>query len=382
MALALIAVGVLSVWAALHPFTTYPLSLLMLRRRYARPLREPEASDLEPDMAILMCAYNEEHVIEAKMANLLALKAAYPKLEISVYVDAATDRTSELLRAYEDRISLHVASERQGKTPGMNRLMSLVTKPIVMFTDANVMIDQEAPARLMRYFADPDVGCVAAHLLYTNSAASITASSGSLYWRLEEFTKRLESDTGSCMGADGSLFAIRSDMHRAPPAAVCDDMYVSMMVMCDGRRVVQADDVIASEESVTAQGEEFQRKVRIACQAFNVHQLVWPHIRRMDALTIYKYLSHKWLRWWAIFFLAAGLLSIEVGLALAGHVMLAGVLGAFGALGLLGGYLSWTQSLAQTWDILTAFAGTGLGVLRSLRGHTYQTWTPAASIRK
>jgi hypothetical protein len=37
---------------------------------------------------------------------------------------------------------------------------------------------------------------------------------------------------------------------------------------------------------------------------------------------------------------------------------------------------------AQVTEILSAFAGTGLGVWRSLRGERYQTWTPAASIRK
>jgi hypothetical protein len=33
-------------------------------------------------------------------------------------------------------------------------------------------------------------------------------------------------------------------------------------------------------------------------------------------------------------------------------------------------------------DMLSAFVGTGWGVWRALRGDRYQTWTPAASIRR
>jgi cellulose synthase/poly-beta-1,6-N-acetylglucosamine synthase-like glycosyltransferase len=375
--------GAVCVCLALHPFTSYPLSLLLLKRVIRRPLPPPESEpDVSPDFAICMCAYNEERIIEDKIANLLALKAEYPKLEVFVYVDGASDRTAELLRPYGDRIHLHAASERHGKTHGMNLLVSLTSKPIVLFTDANVMIDLQAPRRMMRYFADPEVGCVCGHLSYTNSDASVTAGTGSLYWRLEEWTKRLESQTGSAMGADGSLFAIRRELHIAPPDHIIDDMFVSLNILCEGKRVVQADDVNAYEQSVVASGEEFSRKVRIACQAFNVHRLLWKRLAQLDALSLYKYLSHKWLRWLTIYFLVAGGLLIEAGLLVGGQTMLAATLSLLAALSLLAGYYAWSRPFAQLWDILTAFAGAGLGVLRSLRGERFQTWSLASSIRK
>jgi len=378
MATILITLGSLCVLGALHPFTTYPISLWVLRRWHFSPL--PKASTETPrvDVAICMCAYNEESVIDAKMANLLALKRAFPDLEILVYVDAASDRTAEKLRVYEDQIRLHVSAERHGKTHGMNLLVSMVTKPIILFTDANVMIDLQAPARLMRYFADPAIGCVSGHLQYTNADASVTAHSGSLYWQLDEWTKRLETDTGSAIGADGSLFAIRRELHRPPPDHIIDDMYVSMMVFCEGHRVVQSDDVIAYEESVTVSHEEFRRKVRIACCAFNVHRMVWPRMRSVNALLLYKYVSHKWMRWLTIYFLLTGVVLFELGLLLAGHGVAASALLGLASASLIIGALSSSGPLAQLWDILSAFAATGLGVLRAVRGERFQTWTPPA----
>jgi hypothetical protein len=40
------------------------------------------------------------------------------------------------------------------------------------------------------------------------------------------------------------------------------------------------------------------------------------------------------------------------------------------------------KPFSQVADILVAFTGAGLGVWRSIRGERFQTWTPAASIRK
>jgi cellulose synthase/poly-beta-1,6-N-acetylglucosamine synthase-like glycosyltransferase len=392
MALCLMLSGALLVWGALHPFSTYPVSLVLLRmlsistRVRTRSANEGRAAanvkaPTSRDVAICMCAYNEERVIESKLENLLALKRMYEGLEVYVYVDGASDRTAELARAYEHDITLVVGRERRGKTHGMNRLVALVEKPIIMFTDATVTVDARAPERLVRYFADPEVGCVCGQLNYTNAGASVTAYTGSAYWKLEESIKRLESDTGTAVGADGSLFAVRRELHRAPPDDIIDDMYVSMMVFCEGWRVVQADDVVAFEESVTAESEEFARKVRIACQAFNVHRLLWSRIRRLDALSLYKYVSHKWMRWLTIYFLSSGLFLFELGLVAADHMLTAAILGAIGIACLVLGHLSRTGPFAQGWDILSAFAGTGLGVWRSMQGERFQTWQPAASIR-
>lgn len=378
----LLTSGAIFFLLAIHPFVTYPLSLAVIRK-----LSPPKPLNLgvdktPPSFAVCMCAYNEERVIDAKLRNLLALREEMGGLEILVYVDAASDRTADILRGYEDRITLHVSPERHGKTHGMNLLVSRATASIVVFTDANVMLDIQALRRLARYFTDPTIGCVCGHLIYTNADSSVTAASGSLYWRLEEGIKKLEEATGSIMGADGSLFAIRRALHHPPPDHIIDDMYVSFQILCDGYRLVQADDVRAYEESVTSGREEFRRKVRIACQAFNVHRLLWPRLRRLDGLTLYKYVSHKLIRWLSIYFLALAGLAFEGALLAAGLEGIAAGLALGFGLALALGHFASVKPFAQVADILAALLGAGLGVWQSLRGSRYQTWTPAASIRK
>lgn len=367
--------------AAIHPFFSYPLSLLAVRYFRRRPLVRA-GSAAEETFAICLCAYNEERVIEAKMRNLLELRQRIPTLDILVYVDAATDRTAELLSRYADNIKLHVSPVRHGKTHGMNLLVAMTEASIVVFTDANVMIAPEALPNMRHYFADPEIGCVCGHLCYINPDESVTAGVGSLYWRFEEWLKKIETETGSTLVADGSLYAIRRSLHHRAPDDIIDDMFVSMNIACDGHRVVQAIDVNAYEESVAAAQEEFTRKIRIACQSFNVHRLLWPKIRQVNALTVYKYVSHKLLRWFSIYSLGLSALCFELCLATAGLARAAIMLAASVALVLFVGRTWRLKPLAQIWDILSSFLATGIGVWLSLRGQHFQTWTPAASIRR
>lgn len=369
---------------ALHPFITYPLSLMLLRR-----LRGPAAATAAaapaapPTFAVFVCAYNEEKVIAQTLQRLIALRAAVPQLEIMVHVDACSDRTPQIAAEYADQLScLLIAPERRGKTEGMNLLVAQSRADILVFTDASVDIDAGAFAHFERHFRDPAVGAVCGKQVFTHADGSVNAASNALYWRLEEKIKHMESEIASIMTLDGSLYALRNGLRSAPPPDIVDDFYIPFMIMRDGYRVLQSQDAVSSEPSVTSDGEEFRRKSRIACQGFNAHRVVWPVIRRMDGLTRYMYVSHKLIRWFTIYFLVASLLAGLGGLLAAQCYLVAGLVvlaaGATLALG-LGARI---KPFSTITNILMAFAGVGLGVWQSIKGHRYQVWEPPASARQ
>lgn len=375
----LLVMGCLFLFLAQHPFLTYPLSLALLRRLRPQPLRptgSPPAS-----FSICVCAYNEARVIREKAQNLLALRERVPGLEILVYDDGSSDGTGAILDGFAPAITKIQGPGRTGKTPGMNLLAGMARGEILVFSDANVMVEPEALERLGDYFADPAVGCVCGHLLYLNREQSVTAATGADYWQLEEWIKQLESDTGSVMGADGSLFALRRSLHEQVPEDLIDDIYVSMGALFQGYRVVRGPDVRAFENSATHVGDEFRRKVRIACQAFNIHRRLWPRLRRLGWLDLYKYLSHKFLRWLTIYTLGlAGLCFLAALVRLAGWPVGLG-LAALGGLTLALGHVLRLPVLGKLVDVLGAFLATGLGVIYSIQGREFRTWTPAASVR-
>lgn len=386
----LFALAGLTLALALHPFTTYPLSLALLRTLGARrrPGRRSASaaalSTTAPSFSLLVCAHNEEAVILDKLRNLSALldRAPGAAAEALIYVDGSSDRTAELARAWTDpRVRTVVSAARTGKTVGLNRLVALAGGDILVLSDANVTVEPEALGKLAARFADPLVGLVCGQLRYVNGEVNVTARNGAAYWRLEETIRALESDTGGAIGADGSLYAVRRELWPNVPDDLIDDFYVPMTVRFRGLEVIHAGEIVAFERTTESGRDEFRRKVRIACQAFNVHRRLWPAVRKLPLLDRYKYVSHKLLKWLIGFHLlfAGGFTALALGLIVdPALVVAASLLGSL----LVGLSTAWGHGpFATLGNAVLMFAAVSWGVVRSLQGERFVIWQPAGSVR-
>lgn len=359
----------------IFPYSLYPLTLHMFAAR--SPRRRDSGG---PQRAsLLFAAFNEERSLPAKLENLRAIRALHPDIEIIAYSDGSTDGTVPLLRAAHDVVTTIAGETRMGKATGMRRMVEQCRGDICIFTDANVIVEPEAIARLLAYFDDPDVGGVAGALHYLNDQASDTARVGGLYWRFEEWLKRMEARTGSAVSADGSIFACRRALYPQVPPWLLDDMIVSVSVILAGKMLVHAPDVIAHEKIVTVWSEEWRRKRRIACRAYLTHRYLWPGIRRHHSpLNLYKYISHKLLRWFGLPFLVLG-----VAFALAAAILAKAwiALGAAAVAAVAAGILALcgVRPFAVAGEALLMLTATFTGVLDAMRGRRYQIWNPANS---
>ncbi|EZP68325.1 Histidine kinase [Sphingomonas paucimobilis] len=367
------AILLLCVAGLLWPFLFYPLILRLLPSRPEAP-----GGGAPPSASLLFCAYNEAAAMPEKLANLAMLKERHPELEILAFDDGSSDDTAALIEARGDLVTLVRGPGRSGKAHGMKRLAAIARGDVLIFTDANVMLDPEAVGNLLARYGDPDVGGVLGSLHYVGEGESATASVGSLYWRIEERLKDEESRTGNVLGADGSIFSIRRALYPQFPDSVLDDLTVSMAVVFAGKRLVKARDVIARERLVTGRGDEYRRKVRIAARAWHTHAYLRPQLRRMAAIDRFKYASRKIVRWFGGLFLMAGavaalLLAMRISPWLAlGGVLLAVVL-------LILGWRAKGGPLAAIVDILIAYAATLQGVVKAMSGRTVTVWNPAKS---
>lgn len=378
-ALFFIASGMLALMF-IYPYAIYPFILRLLPKQAYIPAVGESTPDFR--VALVFCAYNEAEALPKKIDNIRALKRKSPNLHVLAYSDCSSDATNELLLSASDVLTPVIGQARVGKAAGMRTLVSMTDADIVVFTDANVIVDPDSIGRLCHYFKDPRIGTVAGTLIYQQDdgeRSSSTATVGGLYWRLEEHIKKLESGTGSTPGADGSLFARRRENYPDVPVHLLDDLTASMSVMFDGLRCVSAPDVIAYERSVSKSSEEFQRKRRIACRAFNTYRYLFPKIRSLSFVDRFKFFSHKILRWWGIAYLSAACLCLLAGGWAAGYPLLTLAIVAAGVsmvwvLGTIG-----FPMFSTLREILQAVIATGIGVLESIAGRTYQTWTPAKS---
>jgi len=370
----LIAVIVLCAVLLLWPFLFYPLILRLLP---ARPVRRDAAAP-GPSLSLLFCAYNEAASLPEKIANLRALTARHPGIEILAFDDGSDDGTDRLLAEARDLLTVVRGPGRSGKAHGMKRLAAMARGEVLVFTDANVLLDADAIDHLLPYYADPAIGGVLGSLRYGGTESSASAAVGGLYWRIEEHLKDLESRTGNVMGADGSIFSIRRALYPDFPDSVLDDLTVSMSVVFAGRRLVKAKDVIAREMMVARREDEYHRKVRIAARSWHTHRYLRPDLGRMGALDRFKYASRKIVRWFGALWIGLGAAAAFV-LAWRIAPFAAVVLGAAGLLLLLLGLQMRRGPLAALVDLLLAYVATLRGVLLAMRGRTITLWAPAKS---
>jgi len=368
------------VLVAQHPFVTYPLSLVLWNRVQPVPLI-PVAADTWPTLSVLCCCYNEEGVIADKIENGFEAASRYPgKVEFLYFSDGSNDRTAEIFLSYGERIKPVIAAERAGKSVGIRELSSRASGDILVFTDANTFIAADSLVELAKVFQDDKVGGASGRLLYTNPDASDTANVNSVYWKLEETIKTLESVTGSTMGADGAFFAIRKQLHRPCPPDIIDDMHTSLNVVLEKWRFISAPSVRTFEKTPTSSMDEFQRKIRIACRAFNCYRLLSPRINAAGGEIVYKFYSHKVARWLSLCFIVLGGAFGIAALVLSGRPLVAaavvGVLLVCALLGAMG-----IRPFSRLNEIVLSLVAVSLGVVESLRGKRYQTWKIARSGR-
>jgi len=150
------------------------------------------------------------------------------------------------------------------------------------------------------------VGCVCGAKIIRNQAMDVnsTGTGESGYWRYEAFLKKAESLSGSCVSADGSVYAVRRSAYPFPPddKIIMDDLAVTLMLIKKGHTCVFEPAARAFEESSTRISDEFRRKTRIFAGAFSLF------VNRPGVLfsrVFFKVFSHKILRWLTFVFQVA-----------------------------------------------------------------------------
>ena len=240
--------------------------LVKLKELFVKPVRRQLPPDKRlPDVTLFITAFNEEEVVDEKMRNCLGLDYPADKLHIVWTTDGSNDSTNQRLEDWP-QATVHFQPLRQGKTAAMTRGMMLVDTPLVVFTDANTMLNREAIREIVRAFEDPKVGCVAGEKRIAVQEKDGAAAGGEgIYWKYESTLKALDARLYSAVGAAGELFAVRRELFTVmEPDTLLDDFVCSMLIAADGYRIAYCKEACALETPSADMGEEGKRKRRIA----------------------------------------------------------------------------------------------------------------------
>ena len=252
-----------------------------------------------PTLTLMICAYNEEDIIAEKMENIRQLQYPRERLCVMWVTDGSNDGSNDLLKQYPE-VTLVFSPERRGKAAAMQHGLRKNKSEIVVFTDANTMLNAEALREIVRQMMKPNVSCVSGEKRVAARTEGQTAAEGEgLYWKYESLLKQWDSDLYSAMGAAGELFAVRMKHYReAPQNALLDDFMMSMLILKDGHRIAYTSRAYATEYGSADMQEESKRKRRIAAGGL---QSIWWLRSLMNPFThpkvFFQFISHRVLRW-------------------------------------------------------------------------------------
>jgi cellulose synthase/poly-beta-1,6-N-acetylglucosamine synthase-like glycosyltransferase len=299
-----------------HTYVLYPVILFLIssvariwRSFNSRGERSPLAGEPAevPRVSFIVAAHNEEDRLRDKLTNLRALDYPKDRLDIVFVSDGSTDGTNAMLHAAEGGnvwvIDLPV---RGGKAAALNRALPEARHSVVVLSDAATLFAPDAVRKLVRHFADPEVGVVCGALQFEATAES--RQTEGVYWRYESLLRLMESRVGVTLTASGAIYAMRKECFVPFSAdTMVDDLVVPMNARRLGFRVLYDPEARATDFAAATVAGEFSRRVRVATGSFRaLRQLRGVP---MGPMTAFAFLSHKLLRWVLPFLLVGTFVS-------------------------------------------------------------------------
>jgi cellulose synthase/poly-beta-1,6-N-acetylglucosamine synthase-like glycosyltransferase len=361
--------AVLLVWtqALYGPF------LALLRRFGAGSQPAAPVGAQRPQVSLIVAAYREQEVIEAKVANALALDWPRDRLELIVAVDggadADADATAERARAAgADQV---LALPRGGKVRAQDAGVRAARGELVAFSDANASWEPDALTRLAASFADPAVGYACGQVRFVSDRGT---NQEGVYWRYEMWLRAQESALASVTGGNGAIYAVRRDAYVEVDPVMGHDLSFPFLMVKRGRRAVYVPEARATEKMVPTIEGEWRRKRRMMSHA-------WPIVLRGGLLSPRGYgplyglmiVSHRVLRYATP---ALHALVVAAALALARRPVPRAALAAHAALvaaALAGGSVRSRPLLLARYYVLTT-AALAAGLYDHLRHGTPAGW--------
>jgi cellulose synthase/poly-beta-1,6-N-acetylglucosamine synthase-like glycosyltransferase len=355
----------------------YPL-LLGLWSRPAAPAAE---RDEYPSATLIIAAYAEAPVIEAKVKNALALDYPRDRLQIIVACDGSPDETPALARAAGADLVLDLP--HHGKMAAQNAAVEQATGEILAFSDANTIWEPDALKRLTDALDEPGVEYVCGRVNFVNQTGD---NQEGVYWRYEMWLRARESALASITAGNGAIYAVKPAAYRKIAPVTGHDLTLPFRTVKLGGRALYAPAARASEVMVPDISGEFRRKRRMMSFA-------WPIILGGGMLKPGGYgarytwmiFSHRVLRYKAPFlhllaFITSAMLAPDSTLFLVLLLLQLALLGA----ALVAPAIRFKPFLIARYYVLTT-ASVALGLVDYLRKGTEQIldegWTPPEGTR-
>lgn len=378
-----VTVFVLALLAIAANFVLYP-SLLAIWP--TRPRSTTDQPAVLPTVSMIIAVRNGGELIAAKLENALAVDYPRHRLQIVLFSDGSTDDTvaiAQAVAAQHPQVHVGHASEHRGKHLALVDAVAQATGDLLLFTDADAMLEPDAVQRLVGHFAAPEIGGVCGlRVLGELGAYHGEAQSG--YVSADSRIKSWESRSGSITSNDGKLYCIRHSLFTPVPPAVTDDLFQCLTVVRQGKRFVFEPAARAFVRTPSRNARhELARRRRIVSRSLQgmwlVRTVLGPRFGRFALGLWINKVGRRLLPFWLLVLLVtSALLAFDYWWA--GAMLLAQV--AFYVTAALHPYVGkrLPRRLVKLSSLASFFCigmlGTMFGVLDFLKGSKVARWDP------
>lgn len=249
---ALVAVAVLPYLAFLAIYAT------------VRPSGSPaDKREAEPTVSIVLPTYNESGIVERKLDDVCSLDYPMEKVEL-VVVDSSDDETPELIEEYfADRehpeLELIRETERRGLAPALNDAYAAANNEMIVKTDCDSLVGDDALREAAANLADPSVAAVTGTNADVLGGSEVEAG----YRGVQAHVQTLESHLDSTLIFHGPFSAFENDAIRPiDPNSLADDTELALKIRRGGDRVVFDPEIRYKEASHSDFGKRRLQKDR------------------------------------------------------------------------------------------------------------------------
>jgi cellulose synthase/poly-beta-1,6-N-acetylglucosamine synthase-like glycosyltransferase len=133
--------------------------------------RKKTYPDYEPDVSIVIPAYNEEKNIAECLNSIFNLDYPSRKMEVIVVDDGSTDSTPKILRSYclKYKNLKAINGKHEGKSESLNLGIKCAKHDLVMTLDADTVVRRDSLKALIKPFSKPEIGATNGTCFVKNS---------------------------------------------------------------------------------------------------------------------------------------------------------------------------------------------------------------------
>jgi glycosyltransferase involved in cell wall biosynthesis len=305
----------LSVGFVWYAYAGYPLLLWSLSWFRSQVVRK---GAVQPSVAFIITAYNEEKRIREKLENTLAQEYPRERLAIVVASDCSTDGTDAIVQSFQSTgVRLARLARKGGKEAAQQFAVESTSSDILVFSDVATMLPPGGISTIIKNFADPTVGCVSSVDCFLDQDGQVSGEGA--YVKYEMWLRQLETTVNSLVGLSGSFFAARREVCRDWAPDLQSDVNTLLNSVRKGLRGVSDAESVGYYKNLADERKEYERKVRTVVRGISVF------MRSLALLNPFKYhlfawqlVSHKLCRWMVPFalivaFITNGLLALDPG---------------------------------------------------------------------